>query len=61
LLSLILLSIFFFFCLFLVETIGQYNETESHINITEIEEVIEKKTVTTHGVAPTSKTTGTTA
>ncbi|KAM9352302.1 aggrecan core protein [Symphorus nematophorus] len=36
-----------------VETTAHYNETETHVNITEIEEFINKTTITTHHVAPT--------
>ncbi|XP_068579877.1 aggrecan core protein [Cebidichthys violaceus] len=38
-----------------VETTGEYNETETHVNVTEIEEFINKTTITTQQVAPTVK------
>ncbi|XP_019116376.2 aggrecan core protein [Larimichthys crocea] len=42
-----------------VETTVSYNETEINVNITEIEEFINKTTITTHQVAPTVETTET--
>lgn len=40
---------------FLVETTVSYNETEATGNITEVEEIINKTTITTHQVAPAGK------
>ncbi len=39
---------------FLVKTTVHYNETETSIKITEIEEIINKTVITTHQVAPTT-------